>query len=57
MVSATRRRRPGIIRQLQAVTASDAKGDDETLELRRERLLGRISESERLAEIDLDEQS
>ena len=52
------RRRQEIARQLQALTAQADTLDADTLEKRREPLLGQIREIEqRLADIQLDEQS
>ena len=52
------RRRREITGQLQALTAQDGNLDDDTLEMRRNTLLGRIREIERrLVDIDLDERS
>ena len=52
------RRRQEITRQLQALPAQDDRLDDDTIEMRRERLLRQIHEIEqRLTEIDLDERN
>ncbi len=52
------RRRQEITRQLEALTAQDGNLDADTLEVRREPLLGQLREIDHhLADIQLDEQS